>query len=51
MWRRIFSIAEKPESKEYLLLLRIILSGLLLVGIVGFLIHLAFYFIQGGHGG
>jgi len=49
-WRKILTIAEKPEPKEYTLLLRIVISGLFLVGIVGLLIHLALYFIQGGYG-
>lgn len=50
-WRRILAIAEKPEPDEYSLMLRVVISGLFLVGIIGFLIHLALYFIQGGYGG
>ncbi|MEM0361731.1 MAG: protein translocase SEC61 complex subunit gamma [Sulfolobales archaeon] len=50
-WRRILAIAEKPEPKEYSLMLRVVISGLFLVGLIGLLIHLAFYFIQGGYGG
>ncbi len=50
-WRKILTIAEKPEPQEYSLMLRVVISGLFLVGIVGLLIHLLFYFIQGGYGG
>jgi len=50
-WRRIFAIAEKPELDEYKLLFKITVGGILLAGVVGFMIHLALTFIQGGAGG
>ncbi len=50
-WRRIFAIAEKPEPDEYKLLFKITIGGILLAGVVGFLIHLALTFVQGGAGG
>ncbi|HDN75727.1 MAG: protein translocase SEC61 complex subunit gamma [Thermoprotei archaeon] len=48
MWRRILIIAEKPEADEYKLILKITLAGILLVGVIGFLIHLALTIVQGG---
>ncbi len=47
MWRRILTIAEKPEPDEYKLILKITLAGIFLVGVVGFLIHLALTMFQG----
>ncbi len=46
-WKKILAISEKPEPDEYKLLLKITLGGILLVGVVGFLLHLALSFIQG----
>lgn len=50
-WRKILTIVEKPEPDDYSLLLKIALGGILLAGAVGFAIHIAFYFVQGGVGG
>ena len=47
MWRRILTIAEKPEPDEYKLILKITLAGIFLAGVVGFLIHLALTMFQG----
>ncbi len=47
MWRRILTIAEKPEPDEYKLILKITLAGIFFVGVVGFLIHLALTYFQG----
>lgn len=50
-WRRILAIAEKPEPDEYKLLYRVTMIGIVLAGTIGFLVHLALSFIQGGGGG
>ncbi len=47
MWRKIITISEKPESDEYRTLLKVTLGGLLLVGVVGFIIHLILSYVQG----
>ena len=47
MWRKILDISEKPEPDEYKLLLKITFGGLLLVGVIGYLIHLALTLVQG----
>lgn len=46
-WKKILAISEKPEPDEYKLLLKITLGGILLVGVVGFILHLTLSFIQG----
>ncbi len=48
-WRRILTISEKPDPKEYMLLLRVVLAGLIAVGVIGLIIHLVLYLIQGGY--
>lgn len=47
MWRKIITISEKPESDEYRTLLKVTLGGLLLVGVIGFVIHLILSYVQG----
>ena len=47
MWRKILEISEKPEPDEYKLLLKITLGGMLLVGVVGYLVYLALRLAQG----
>ncbi|MEM2021206.1 MAG: protein translocase SEC61 complex subunit gamma [Zestosphaera sp.] len=47
MWRKIITISEKPESDEYKTLLKVTLGGLLLVGVIGFVIHLILSYVQG----
>lgn len=47
MWRKIITISEKPESDEYKTLLKITLGGMMLVGLVGFVVHLILSYIQG----
>ncbi|MCC6033495.1 MAG: protein translocase SEC61 complex subunit gamma [Desulfurococcaceae archaeon] len=47
MWRKIIAISEKPESDEYRTLLKITLGGMLLVGLVGFVVHLILSYVQG----
>lgn len=47
MWKKIITISEKPESDEYSTLLKITLGGILLVGLVGFVVHLILSYVQG----
>ncbi|MEM0014447.1 MAG: protein translocase SEC61 complex subunit gamma [Zestosphaera sp.] len=47
MWRKIITISEKPESDEYRTLLKVTLGGLMLVGLLGFVIHLVLSYVQG----
>ncbi|MEM4823516.1 MAG: protein translocase SEC61 complex subunit gamma [Zestosphaera sp.] len=47
MWRKIITISEKPESDEYRTLLKIPLGGIILVGLVGFVVHLILSYVQG----
>jgi len=47
MWRKILEISEKPEPDEYKLLLKITFGGMLLVGVVGYLVYLALRMAQG----
>ncbi len=47
MWRKIIAISEKPESDEYRTLLKITLGGMILVGLVGFVVHLILSYVQG----
>jgi len=47
MWRKIVTISEKPEPDEYKTLLKIVFGGLLLVGVVGFLVHYLLVYVQG----
>ncbi|MEM0025963.1 MAG: protein translocase SEC61 complex subunit gamma [Zestosphaera sp.] len=47
MWRKIITISEKPESDEYRTLLKITLGGIILVGLVGFVVHLILSYVQG----
>jgi protein transport protein SEC61 subunit gamma-like protein len=42
-WRRIIQIATKPDREEYMTLLKITLIGLVLVGVIAFVIRLIFY--------
>ena len=46
-WRKILEISEKPEPDEYKLLIKITFGGILLVGVIGYLIHLALTYAQG----
>ncbi len=47
MWRKILEISEKPEPDEYKLLLKITFGGMLLVGVIGFIVYLALRITQG----
>jgi protein translocase SEC61 complex gamma subunit len=40
--RRIFTIATKPNKKDYLDLAKIVAAGVGLIGLVGFIIYLIF---------
>ncbi|MCC6034980.1 MAG: protein translocase SEC61 complex subunit gamma [Desulfurococcaceae archaeon] len=42
-WRRILIIVTKPTKDEYLAILKITLLGLIIIGIVSFIIRVVFY--------
>ncbi|MEM0002241.1 MAG: protein translocase SEC61 complex subunit gamma [Desulfurococcaceae archaeon] len=42
-WRRIFQISSKPTKDEYLAVFKITMLGLLIIGVVAFIIRLLFY--------
>ncbi len=41
-WRLILKLARRPDDEEYSLLLRLNFLGFILVGGIGYLIHLAY---------
>ncbi|RLG84574.1 MAG: protein translocase SEC61 complex subunit gamma [Thermoprotei archaeon] len=41
-WRRIIMLARKPDREEYLLTLKMVLLGLVIVGGISFIIRVAF---------
>ena len=46
-WRKILLLARRPDNEEYMLLLRLNILGFLLVGSIGYLIHLTYILIAG----
>jgi protein transport protein SEC61 subunit gamma-like protein len=42
-WRKIFQISSKPSKDEYLAVLKITMLGLVLIGVIAFIIRLIFY--------
>ncbi|BAF34821.1 preprotein translocase SecE subunit [Aeropyrum pernix K1] len=47
-WRRILTLARKPDEEEYSLLLKLNLLGFALVGGIGYLIHLGYIILTSG---
>lgn len=47
-YRRVISVARKPDKEEFSKAVRITGSGILFVGFIGFVIFLLYYFISGG---
>ncbi len=45
--KRLFQVAKKPEREEYMQVVKISGLGITLIGVVGFLVMLLSYFIQG----
>jgi protein transport protein SEC61 subunit gamma-like protein len=45
--RRVITVAKKPDKEEFLQVAKVAGIGILLIGVVGFVIMLAAYFIQG----
>ena len=43
MWKKIIQISSKPERSEYFAVLKITLLGLVLIGLIAFVIRLIFY--------
>lgn len=42
MWRRIVALSSKPSTEDYLLLLRLTLIGFVLIGGIGYIIHILY---------
>jgi len=42
-YKRVMNIARKPERDEYTQSLKVIVSGILFIGVIGFIIFLIFY--------
>ncbi|MEM0000748.1 MAG: protein translocase SEC61 complex subunit gamma [Desulfurococcaceae archaeon] len=42
-WRKILQIATKPDRDEYLAVLKITVLGLVLVGLIAFVVRVIFY--------
>lgn len=45
--KRLFSVATKPTASEYLKVAKITAIGILLIGVLAFVIMLVSYYIQG----
>ncbi|MEM2890337.1 MAG: protein translocase SEC61 complex subunit gamma [Candidatus Hadarchaeum sp.] len=45
--KRVIAVARKPDQEEYLQVAKVAGLGILLIGLVGFVIMLISYFIQG----
>lgn len=41
-WRRIFTVSKKPDWEEYKLMLKVTALGILLIGVLGFVVLLVF---------
>jgi protein transport protein SEC61 subunit gamma-like protein len=46
--KRLFQVSKKPAQDEYVQVAKICGLGILLIGVVGFLIMLVGYYIHGG---
>jgi len=44
--RRIMSIATKPDKEEYINYAKIIAIGVLLLGMLGFILYVIFYYLS-----
>jgi len=47
-YRRVISVARKPDKEEFSEAIKITGSGILVVGAIGFMIFLLYYFLSGG---
>lgn len=47
MWQRILALAERPESDEFKLLVKVTVAALFLIGGVGVALHLLLTLAQG----
>ncbi|GEM_PF-1047963 len=47
MWQRILALAERPESDEFKLLIKVTVAALFLIGGVGIALHLLLTLAQG----
>ncbi len=47
MWQKILALAERPESNEFKLLIKVTVAALFLIGGVGIALHLLLTLAQG----
>jgi len=43
--KRVFQVTRKPTKKEFLIVVKVAGAGILIIGAIGFLIHVAGQFI------
>lgn len=46
--RRVWKVTKKPTKKEYMLTVKIVLIGFLIVGLIGFTIEMLWQFVLRG---
>jgi protein translocase SEC61 complex gamma subunit len=44
-WKRILQVARKPDRDEFVLSSKICTIGIVLIGVIGFVMYLAFAFL------
>lgn len=42
-WRKILQISAKPDKSEYMSVLKITMLGLILIGLIAFIVRIIFY--------
>lgn len=47
-WRRILTLARRPDDEEYSLLLKLNVLGFTVIGGIGYLIHLGYVILSSG---
>ena len=43
--KRVWKVTKKPTKKEYFLTFKVVLIGLLIIGVIGFLIEMIWHFL------
>ncbi len=46
-YKRVISIARKPSKEEFINILKISLTGILIMGFIGFLVQLFYHYVLG----
>ncbi len=46
-YKRVISIARKPSKEEFISILKISLTGILIMGFIGFLVQLFYHYVLG----